>query len=248
MSMEDELWMRKIKERLDDYSAPIPPGGWERLQKELDARKAPVIPKQVPFIRRWSVAAAATILLCVSMGSLWFLHTPVADEVRQQSGSVVADAYEPMTTPIEENADGLQPKAINQRSAQPAAIRPLIAQHTSTETSSVVSEETATANTIAEVTNEQTETSVSEKQPNKANHETEENTMVRRRPSSKDKLHLPATTRRSEKSGDWSMGLAVGNMGGLSNGFGKTKNNYPISTSINRLDWVSTANGVITVP
>ena len=31
--MEDELWMRKIKERLDDYSEPLPVSGWERLEK-----------------------------------------------------------------------------------------------------------------------------------------------------------------------------------------------------------------------
>ena len=33
--MEDELWMRKIKERLDDYSEPLPVSGWERLEKDL---------------------------------------------------------------------------------------------------------------------------------------------------------------------------------------------------------------------
>ena len=30
--MEDELWMRKIKERLEDYSEPLPVSGWERLE------------------------------------------------------------------------------------------------------------------------------------------------------------------------------------------------------------------------
>ena len=40
--MEDELWMRKIKERLDDYSEPLPVSGWERLEKDLSASKPPV--------------------------------------------------------------------------------------------------------------------------------------------------------------------------------------------------------------
>ena len=38
--MEDELWMRKIKERLElDYSEPLPVSGWERLEKDLSVSK-----------------------------------------------------------------------------------------------------------------------------------------------------------------------------------------------------------------
>ena len=61
--MEDELWMRKIKERLDDYSEPLPVSGWERLEKDLSASKPPVAGRRriIPF-RRWAVAAAAALL------------------------------------------------------------------------------------------------------------------------------------------------------------------------------------------
>ena len=34
---DDELWLKKIKERLDDYSEPLPDTGWERLEKVLPA-------------------------------------------------------------------------------------------------------------------------------------------------------------------------------------------------------------------
>ena len=33
MMKDDELWLKKIKERLDDYSEPLPDTGWERLEK-----------------------------------------------------------------------------------------------------------------------------------------------------------------------------------------------------------------------
>ena len=33
--MEDELWLKKIKDKLEDYSEPLPVAGWERLEKEL---------------------------------------------------------------------------------------------------------------------------------------------------------------------------------------------------------------------
>ena len=32
--MEDELF-EKIKDKLEDYSEPLPVAGWERLEKEL---------------------------------------------------------------------------------------------------------------------------------------------------------------------------------------------------------------------
>ena len=37
MMKDDELWLKKIKERLDDYSEPLPDTGWERLEKALPA-------------------------------------------------------------------------------------------------------------------------------------------------------------------------------------------------------------------
>ena len=32
---EKELWMNKLKEKLADYSEPVPASGWEQLEKEL---------------------------------------------------------------------------------------------------------------------------------------------------------------------------------------------------------------------
>ena len=81
--MEDELWMRKIKERLDDYSEPLPVSGWERLEKDLSVSKPPVAGKRriIPF-RRWAVAAAAALLVAVSSVSVWLLQSPVGEEMR----------------------------------------------------------------------------------------------------------------------------------------------------------------------
>ena len=69
---EKELWMNKLKEKLGDYSEPLPASGWEQLEKEL---MPPVERKIYPY-RKWTVAAAAVILLAlVSSLSLYFLGT-----------------------------------------------------------------------------------------------------------------------------------------------------------------------------
>ena len=81
--MEDELWLKKIKDKLEDYSEPLPVAGWERLEKELSVSGAPITGphRMIPF-RRWAVAAAAVLLVAVSSVSLWLLQSPVGNEMR----------------------------------------------------------------------------------------------------------------------------------------------------------------------
>lgn len=84
---EKELWMNKLKEKLGDYSEPLPASGWEQLEKEL---MPPVERKIYPY-RKWTVAAAAVILLAlVSSVSLYFLGTPAADEIRHAKTPALA--------------------------------------------------------------------------------------------------------------------------------------------------------------
>ena len=73
---EKELWMNKLKEKLGDYSEPLPASGWEQLEKEL---MPPVERKIYPY-RKWTVAAAAVILLALVHHSVcisWELLLPM---------------------------------------------------------------------------------------------------------------------------------------------------------------------------
>ena len=35
MMKEDEKWIKAFKDKLEDYSEPMPASGWERLEREL---------------------------------------------------------------------------------------------------------------------------------------------------------------------------------------------------------------------
>ena len=92
MMKDDELWLKKIKERLDDYSEPLPDAGWERLEKALptSAPMSVVGTKKKILFRRWAMTAVAVALVAVSSVSLWLLQSPVVDDVRRAAEPALA--------------------------------------------------------------------------------------------------------------------------------------------------------------
>lgn len=97
--MKDEAWLKKIKERLDEYSEPVPSSGWERLERELPRQKT------IP-LRRWMAAIAALLV-----GALSFIGIRLADDhvstnpvqpvlqAKAPASATTADALPPYTCP-----------------------------------------------------------------------------------------------------------------------------------------------------
>lgn len=240
--MEDELWMKKIKKRLEDYSEPIPASGWERLEKELSVSTPSIAGKRrFILLRRRAVAAAAVLLVAVSSISLWLLQSPVGDEVRRANVSVLTVA----------------PDILSERTTPetPVSIHSLVAQHIEIPTRQVQKEELASSETL-EVANDfrdkETVAVQTEKTEVKQVEEPENRQMERRRPSGKSKLQLPVGRKSSSKSGGWSIGLGMGNTGGLGNalknGGGQYGPAYDYGVSSGKLDLMATADGIVSIP
>lgn len=252
--MEDELWMKKIKERLEDYSEPLPASGWERLEKDLAASKATITGKRklIPF-RRWAVSAAAILLVAVSSVSLWLLQSRMGDEVR--STNVPALALVPDDLP-EQTSPSIQTEAVeplyrvHSGSSNNRSRHSMVAQQI--ELPSMNEQEEVTSST--EVKNvaddrqvEETVTHRMETTEKKKSGDEETKQVQRRRPSGKDKLHLPVEHKSTAKSKGWSMGMSV-NASGLGNGLGNDMDQNLYYNSSGRLDLSSTANGVVSIP
>lgn len=98
--------VEKIKDRLDDCQEPLPAGGWERLERELgqtgQSAFSPSRSKRIVVMRRWSVAAAAALLVAVSGISFWLLHSPAGEEMRRAEVPVVRP-YDRMPEPAVED-------------------------------------------------------------------------------------------------------------------------------------------------
>ena len=81
---KDEAWLEKIKERLDEYTEPVPSGGWERLERDL-----PPARKVVP-LRRWMTAVAALLVGAASFIAIRLADKPVPDEPAALESPVLA--------------------------------------------------------------------------------------------------------------------------------------------------------------
>ena len=245
---EKELWMNKLKEKLADYSEPTPASGWEQLEKEL---MPPVERKIYPY-RKWMMAAAAVILLAVvSSVSLYFLGTPAADEMRHIQTPALASTPDVLPDVQQPDVQGtsvepvLRPVARENRLAKvdrniPEHKMPVDEPAVKGEPALVVEEKdpgtVINEGELSEETNAgQTQTQTKDKERPTAGNRP-------RRPSGRDKYHIP-TEKPSSRKGTWSMGLGVGNSGGASSEVGSGA--YPY---MSRVSMLSVSNGLMEIP
>ena len=206
---DKEMWMDKLKEKLQDYSEPMPASGWEQLEKEL----VPPVEKRILYpYRKWVATAVAVLLVAATSLSIYFLNTPTAEEIRRTATPMLA--ADPDILPQTDAPD------VQVVKVEPArAIRPIVAQakkiaeRQGTEPSvpvEAVREIAGGKETVQQMANEKEEI---EKEPVVAK---EESPVVRsHKRSGQDKLHIPVEKPESKK-GRWSLGAAVGNAGGIS--------------------------------
>lgn len=79
---EKDKWIKNLRDRMEDYSEPLPDGLWEQLEEELDT------PKVVPMRTRWQTVAAVAVLVLLSSLTVWFWQSPSAAYLEQQSAQL----------------------------------------------------------------------------------------------------------------------------------------------------------------
>ena len=240
---EKELWMNKLKEKLGDYSEPLPASGWEQLEKEL---MPPVERKIYPY-RKWTVAAAAVILLAlVSSLSLYFLGTPAADDIRHAKTPALASVPDILPDAQQPDATGttVEPVVRPVVKDRIAKAERNIPQPTANADAPVQKEKQAPLEVGAKSGDRKAEVEQMEetKVAQQKQTDTEQPGNKPRRPSSRDKLHIP-TEKASSQKGTWSMGLSVGNSGGASTELGSGIPSY-----MSRVSMVSVSNGLLSIP
>lgn len=225
------MWMKKLKEKLGDYAEPTPASGWERLEKEL----MPPSEKRILPYRRW-IAAASVLLVLGTSVSLYFLHSPVAEEIRRTSVPVLATV--PDVMPVKQEPARQVAKA--EPLAVPRSGGILVPKAVVREgvTSNAITPETVASKMEHAATNEQVNPVVTET-PAEQLREKEV-----RKPSGRDKLHLPESSEHSSKGG-WSVGASVGNAGAISGGNAEVGQSSGVDF---RLSMADASNGIVSIP
>lgn len=100
MMENEDKWVKRLRERMEDYAEPCPEGLWEKLEKDLPSFH--VIPM---WRRKWFVSAAAVaMLLAVSSVTVWF--TDSSSEALHQGNQLARQIEEQVSAPT-----GMEPSA-----------------------------------------------------------------------------------------------------------------------------------------
>ena len=123
--MKEEEWIKRLRDHLADYEAPVPDDLWERIEarlpKELVAEKPKA--RRIPLWVRWTAAAAIVGVLIGTTALLWPSHeeaptAPMASATKKVDNSQV----ESNKTPMESE------KTIESEPVSPVIVSPVIAK------------------------------------------------------------------------------------------------------------------------
>lgn len=185
-------------------------------------------------------AAAVILLVLVSSVAVYFLGTPAADMIR--------DAQTPALASMPDALPAVQQPDVKATTVDPV-LHPVVKKERLAKVERNVSS-LKNENPEHPVKKEENEMSGLNENPvaeaedkTKTIEEGNERDNARpRRPSGRDKLHLPVE-KASSRKGTWSMGLSVGNSGGANSEVGA--NAYP---HMSRVSMLTVSNGLMEIP
>lgn len=184
---EEELWLKKIKDSLKDYSEQPSGTCWNRLEGAFP----PVAARRVRAVHWW--AAAAVVVLAVSGAMLLLMPTAVPDAILQMPEPMTATIYAPPTTTTEPFSKEVQREVL----AVAKQLKPPTIMADTT-----YLEPYRGGSATSEEEDQPTTTPVDDRRV--------------ARPSGKDKLHLPVESRKRSDKGRWAFSASVSNVPGAS--------------------------------
>lgn len=214
---EKDKWIKDFRDRMADYSEPVPAGLWEQLERDLST------PKVIPMWRRWQAVAAVALLVMASSLTVWFWNSSSVDYMEQQSTEIATLPKSEYVTPN----SILPTQPVAQTSTVEAvkrisSVKKIVAAIIPTATNEVIEKEVKEDKLIEE--------QIEENYSEKGNAEGQ-STQKTKEDSPKTATH-PVSGKRSsnyyayavphkKKDKNWSIGIAAGNSPfSATNGYG----------------------------
>ena len=204
-NINDERWIEKLKDRVNNHSEPIPSEGWSKLEKEL----SPTTGEFVLIPHRWKyIAGAAAVIAAIFSGAYYMLHIPAVADMEQAIENVVALTPETSTEGARPLQEFINPTTTT---AQPIVAETLtglkrqkMTKRSNSQVPLSVIEEIVTTHSEEQIAPTDSESEAIERSQENGQGENatpKTRAAVNHRPSGKDKQHLPIqSTRQKNKS------------------------------------------------
>ncbi len=237
MKEKDNIWLKKVKQRLDGYAEPVPAGSWEKLSAKL----SPQAEKRIFPYRRYAAAAVLLVLLVPSL--LFFFHSPGITGPDR----VAIPGMEPLTDPLLPGPPPDRLAVIPEPSPEREPVeQPVFPDKVKMGARAALEQSEPVAEPDWEQEQERLsgETTVREET---REEDARESLPVIHRPSGKDKLHLPVAQDKKSRDNRLAMGVALS-----SNALSSTSSGAVFGTSLatNKVNMEIMSDGVsyLTVP
>lgn len=192
--MKEDKWLDGLRDRMKDYSEPVPDNLWADIEKDLEAT-----PKVIPMRGHWQMVAAVALLLVVSSLTLWFWHSPAVEYMEQQSAKV--EEVLPVTSEVT-----LQPLLAEEKKETPS--KAIVKRKASDSVFSIIHECGIYEDmTLVQKEAEKDSVDAPVVVPEEKNEPKEEHPLMRR----KALIAENVTTSPKKKSSSLNLGISVGN-------------------------------------
>lgn len=208
MKQEDDKWIKALRDRIDNYSEPVPKDVWASLEKELNIHPKA---KLYPF-RRWVAAAASVALVILSSVGLYLLFSPADEYMKnvaetisiEEPENLIVKQLEPDAVISIDNADMQKPATRIAQAKAPVMNKDQFETEETTISNNTLSEESATA----EEANSEPVKDINRDDQQEPTEEVKNKLSIT--PETDYQWSLPAKKTKT-KSNNWSATISMGN-------------------------------------
>lgn len=220
-NQQNQQWLDDIRNEMQDFEAPIPADGWERVSSSLPAAPKPRIGK------RW-MGVAASVMICAILGGGYYLLGDKQVEERVIAENLVEEHHQEVTLNVEKQDN--EQRNVDESASKKETLVASKTTHIKRKTTPITSEKTPTANETTSVTREttpekgivegtsdlQNRTEVAEPSPEcKEPPVLHKDTIIHSLAREEEKVLLAMNDVNKKEQATWSYGLHIGGHGSL---------------------------------
>lgn len=235
---EEELWIKRLKESLEDYSEPHPASGWQKIQRDLPRTVAKSRIYSSPY---WTIAAVVALLVIGFVSA--YLLSNSNDVLRDQGDKSSEIARKVIPDVLKGNSLSLK-DVIDLPHSKIAKVKTTRSVYPTVNIQRATASESILLNDSADITVKGENSTSKEENVNESVvvSSSKQGRYINKRRSTKDKFNLLAV-KSAERKKKWSVGLSLANASEL------LSNVSSASYDLNQgLDLSNIQTGLVEVP